>query len=69
MNNLSKDKKPYETPWLTVVTVRSELGYAASINEITGENSVFIGARIYEQSEGTYVDRNDYDNTFGDTWN
>lgn len=30
MNNLSKDKKPYEAPQLTVVTFKVERGYATS---------------------------------------
>ena len=41
MNNLSKDKKPYEAPQLTVVTFKTERGYASS-----GLRSLWIGAWV-----------------------
>ena len=68
MNDSTNTKRPYEAPRLTVVRFKTERGYAAS-GELTGTNSIFLGAWISENaSQGTYVDRNDYGSTSSSIW-
>ena len=67
MNNLQNEKRPYEAPQLTVVSFKTERGYAAS-GDLTGLNNIWIGAWVSGQSEGTYVDRNDYGAANTGTW-
>lgn len=55
MNNLLKDKKPYEAPQLTVVTIKTERGYASS-----GLQSLWIGSWISGVNEGGVKGLNDY---------
>ena len=58
----------YEAPQVTVVTFKTERGFAGS-NDFTGVKTVLIGARLSSGGgEGTYVDRTDYGEATTGTW-
>ena len=67
MNNPTIEKKPYEAPQLTVVSFKVERGFAGS-NELTGTNSVFLGAWLSSGDEGDYADRNGYGSASSSVW-
>lgn len=60
MNNSTKDKKTYESPQLTVVTFKTELGYAAS-----GDLNILTLGLL---SSGDYGDQNIENRTNGGNW-
>lgn len=62
MNNLSKDKKPYEAPQLTVVTFKTERGYASSLTQ-----SIWIGTWIGSSDPGNTNGLENY-NIDNQTW-
>ena len=64
MKELVNDKKPYEAPQLTVVSFKTERGYAASNLLTMVAISTLINA---EQSSA--VSRSDYGTAVDDNWN
>lgn len=68
MNNSINEKRPYEAPQLTVVSFKTERGYAGSVGEINGLNNVILGARLSSGDEGDYADRNGYGSASSSDW-
>lgn len=68
MNNSINEKRPYEAPQLTVVSFKTERGYAGSVGEINGQNNVILGARLSSGDEGDYADRNGYVSASSSDW-
>ena len=57
---MEEKKKPYEAPTLTVVTFKTEMGYAASFNQ--------VGMAFGLTFADGFGDQNTEQRTFGDSW-
>lgn len=68
MNNSINENRPYEAPQLTVVSFKTERGYAGSVGEINGLNNVILGERLSSGDEGDYADRNGYGSASSSDW-
>ncbi|MBQ7711051.1 MAG: hypothetical protein IJT39_04400 [Bacteroidales bacterium] len=68
MNISINEKRPYEAPQLTVVSFKTERGYAGSVGEINGLNNVILGEMLSSGDEGDYADLNGYGWASSSVW-